>query len=399
MPPMTRPGARLTAIDAVRGLVMVVMALDHVREFFHADAMVFQAEDLTRTTPALFLTRWITHFCAPAFVFLAGVGAERRLQATGAAASLSRYLWTRGLWLVALELTVMRFALNFRMSGQDAVLVIILCALGLSMVALAALIHLPRPAIAGIGLAVVLLHNLLDPLTPRDFGVLAPSWNLLHDPGVFFVAGMPVMVGYPVLPWAGLMALGFAAGPIFDLEPARRRRLLTRLGIGLVVGFVLLRLVDGYGDPQPWAPQSSAVFTVLSFLRATKYPPSLVFLLMTIGPLLIALAWLDRRPLPPAHPLVAIGRVPLFYYVVHFFLAHAAAALLFGIVYGDFALTFLSGPFPSMGGSRDRFPEGFGVPLPATYLAWVVVVAVMYPLCRWYGRVKHERRPWWGRYL
>ena len=228
---------------------MVIMALDHVREFFHADAMLFQAEDLTRTTPVLFLTRWITHVCAPGFVFLAGVAAQRRLARGGSVGALSRYLWTRGLWLIVLELTVMRLAFNFRIGGQDPLLLIILVALGLSMVALAGLVHLPAPVVGAIGAAVVVGHNLLDPIRPADFGALAPLWNLLHDPGVSVVAGLPVVFGYPALPWAGLMAVGFASGRLFDLAPERRRRLLTMTGLALLAGFVALRTLNQYGDP------------------------------------------------------------------------------------------------------------------------------------------------------
>ena len=390
--------ARHTGIDAVRGAVMVIMALDHVREFFHADAMLFQAEDLARTTPVLFLTRWITHVCAPGFVFLAGVAAQRRLARGGSTGGLSRYLWTRGLWLVVLELTVMRFALNFRMTSQDPLLLIILVALGLSMVALAGLVHLPPPLVGGIGVAVVVGHNLLDPIRATDLGGFAPLWNLLHDPGVFVVGRLPVVFGYPVLPWAGLMAVGFASGRIFDLEPARRRRLLTVTGLALLAGFAALRTVNQYGDPSPWSPQTSPVMTMLSFLRTTKYPPSLQFVLMTLGPLLLLLAWCERRAPAPTHPLVVIGRVPLFYYVAHFYLAHLAASVVAAIQYGP-VLAFLSGPFPSMGGSRDAFPVGFGYPLWVTYVAWAGVVAVMYPLCRWYGRFKRQRQPWWGALL
>jgi uncharacterized membrane protein len=395
---MTTPAGRHTGIDAVRGAVMVIMALDHVREFFHADAMVFQAEDLARTTPALFLTRWITHLCAPGFVFLAGVAAQRRLARDGSVAGLSRYLWTRGLWLVVLEITVMRFALNFRMSSQDPLLLIILVALGLSMVMLAGLVHLPAPVVGAIGIAVVVGHNLLDPIRPADLGGLAPLWNLLDDPGVFVVGGLPVLTGYPVLPWAGLMAVGFSAGRIYDLDRDRRRRALTRAGLTLMAAFVVLRVVNAYGDPSPWSVQASSVMTALSFLRTTKYPPSLQFVLMTLGPVLLMLAWYERRLPAAAHPLVAIGRVPLFYYVVHFYLVHLAASALAALQYGP-VLAFLSGPYPSMGGSRNLFPPGFGYPLWVTYVAWAGVVATMHPLCRWYGRLKDERHPWWGSLL
>jgi uncharacterized membrane protein len=292
----------------------------------------------------------------------------------------------------------MRFALNFRMSGQDPLLLIILVALGVSMVVLAGLVHLPAPVVGGIGVAVIVFHNLLDPIRPSDLGGLAPLWNLLHDPGVFMVGGLPVLAGYPVLPWAGLMAVGFAAGRLYDLDPSRRTRLLTWTGVALVAAFIVLRAINRYGDPSPWSAQASPVMTTLSFLRTTKYPPSLQFVLMTLGPVLLMLAWVERRRPAAAHPLVAIGQVPLFYYVVHFYLAHVTASVVAALQYGS-APAFFSGPFPSMGGSRDVFPPGFGHPLWVTYVAWAGVVAAMYPLCRRYGRFKAERRPWWGSYL
>ncbi|MGD9902196.1 MAG: DUF1624 domain-containing protein [Vicinamibacterales bacterium] len=396
---MTTSGVgRHTGIDAVRGAIMVVMALDHVREFVHADAMVFNAEDLARTTPILFLTRWVTHVCAPGFAFLAGLAAARRLARDHDRAGLSRYLWTRGLWLVVLELTVMRVALTFRFSAEDPLLLIILVALGVSMMALAALVWLPPPAVLAYGVAVVALHNLLDPLRPADFGALTPLWTLLHAPGVFVVGGLPIVSGYPWLPWTGVMALGFAAGPLYDLEAERRCTILARTGVALVAGFVVLRTLNGYGDPDPWSPQASPTMTVLSFLRTTKYPPSLQFLLMTLGPLLVGLAWAERRSPSPAHPLVAIGRAPLFYYVVHFLLAHLAASSIAAWLHGP-TVAFLSGPFPSMGGSPARYPAGFGQPLWVVYVTWVGLVAAMLPLCRWYLRVTSARRRWWGRSL
>ncbi|HXG88555.1 MAG TPA: heparan-alpha-glucosaminide N-acetyltransferase domain-containing protein [Vicinamibacterales bacterium] len=390
---------RQTSIDAVRGAVMVIMALDHVRDFFDRAAMIGPPEDLATTTPALFMTRWITHVCAPAFVFLAGVAATRQLRRDGSKRQLSRYLWTRGLWLVLLEITVMRVALNFRYDAQDLVMLIILSALGMAMIVLAALIYLP-PAVVGVtGVAIVALHNLLDPIQARALGNLAPLWMVMFEPGVFTVGGVSVLAGYPVVPWVGVMAIGFSAGRVFDLAPAQRARLLAWSGAALVAAFLVLRAINHYGDPSPWSLQASSTMTVLSFLRTTKYPPSLIFLLMTLGPVLLALAWFERRPADAAHPLVIIGRVPLFYFVGHFFLAHLAASLLAWWHYGDFAMAFLSGPFPSAGVARASFPPGFGYPLWVTYLAWVLVVAAMYPLCRWYGRLKRERPVWWMRYV
>jgi uncharacterized membrane protein len=390
--------SRHVAIDAVRGAVMIVMALDHVRDFVHADAMVYQPDDLARTTPFLFLTRWVTHFCAPAFVLLAGIAAQRKLRRDGSTSGVSSYLATRGLWLILVELTLLRVALNFRFTLHDPWLWLVLCALGVSMVLLAALVYLPAGMVGALGVGVILLHNLLDPIRAVSFGAFAPLWLILHQQGAFTVAGSVVLVAYPVLPWAGLLAAGFGAGTLYDLEPRRRQRTLTRMAVGMIAGFILLRLINQYGDPQPWSMQSDLVMTLLSFLRVTKYPPSLAFLLMTVGPILLALAWLERRALPPNHPLAVIGRVPLFYHVGHFFLAHVIVSAMAWLRHGGNGWTFFSGPFPSMGGARDAFPPDFGWPLWVVYVVWIAVVLVMYPVCRSYARVKGERRWWWLAY-
>ena len=277
---------------------MVIMALDHTRDFFHAGAMSFSPEDLARTTPILFFTRWITHVCAPVFLFTAGIGAFLRLDRPGATkAQLSRFLLTRGAWLILIELTVMRLAFNFSFEMRYPLLLLVLWALGVSMIALAALIYLPRRVLAVASLAVIILHNSLDSVQASQFGAFGGVWNVLHQQGVFVLGGIPVVAGYPVMPWIAVMALGFCVGPIFRLEPHLRQRLLLKWGTLLIVAFVLLRAVNVYGDPAPWSVQPSATYTLLSFLRTTKYPPSLDFLLMTIGPALLALAWFDRRRL------------------------------------------------------------------------------------------------------
>ena len=376
---------------------MVVMALDHVRDFVHDGAMAFSPEDLARTTPTLFMTRWVTHICAPAFVFLAGLAAYLKLRRDGPA-SLSRYLFTRGFWLIVVELTLIRFAFNFRFNSQDPWFLLVLCAIGVSMMILAALVLLPPAAVGAFGLTIVTLHNLFDGVRAAEFGALSPLWLLAHQQGAFTLGSQVVVVAYPILPWAGVMALGFSAGVLYDLDASRRRRLLLSTGSALIGAFLVLRAWNDYGDPQPWVPQSSPVMTVLSFLRTTKYPPSLSFLLMTLGPVLLALAWFERRQLRPDRPLVVIGRVPLFYYIGHFLLAHLATSLMVWWRYGSASLAF-GGPFPSMGGPRAAFPADFGWSLWVVYVVWIAVVLAMYPLCRWYARFKAERRSWWVHYV
>jgi uncharacterized membrane protein len=378
---------------------MIIMALDHTRDFFHAGAMSFQPDNLARTTPLLFLTRWVTHICAPTFMLLAGMGASLRLQRGASKAALSHFLWTRGLWLIVAELTIMRFAMNFTFDTQYPWLLVIFWALGVSMIALAALIHLPMRALAVLSVAIILLHNAFDGVQASGLGAYGWIWNALHQPGAFVSFGGPVVFGYPVLPWIAVMALGYCLGRLFALEPSRRRRLLATGGAAMIAAFVVIRAINVYGDPSPWAWQPGLGMTVLSFLRATKYPPSLQFLLMTLGPALLLLAWFDRRALRDDHPLVTIGRVPFFFFVAHFFALHVAASFMAWLRYGAASVAFLSSPLPSMGGARERFPADFGYPLWVVYAAWIGVVLLMYPLCRWFARVKRDHRAWWLSYV
>jgi len=395
----TKQPARLAAIDAVRGLVMIVMALDHVRDFVHRAAMQFSPTDLTQTTPAIFFTRWITHFCAPVFMLTAGLGAFFWWHGKRTRKQLSVFLLTRGLWLILLELTVMRVAYYFSFSAELPVLLLVLWALGLSMVALAALVWLPARVLAVLSVAMIALHNLLDPVNAAQFGRAAGIWNLLHQVGAFRVGPAPVLAGYSLVPWVAVMAAGFCLGRVFLLEPAARQRTLTRLGMAATAAFVLLRAVNIYGDPVRWAPQKSAIFTQLSFLNCTKYPPSLDFLLMTLGPALMAMAWFDRMRFGAANPLIVFGRVPLFYFVVHFYGAHAIADVLALFRYGSGALRFLFHPMPTAGGASELFPPDFGYDLWVVYAAWAFLVAAMHLMCRRYARLKSQRREWWWSYL
>jgi uncharacterized membrane protein len=379
---------------------MVLMALDHVRDFFHSGAMSFSPTDLTRTSPILFLTRWITHFCLPVFMFTAGTGAFlwwRRGNHTRS--QLSRFLWTRGLWFVLLELTVMQLAYNFNISPRYLVLLLILWIFGVCMILMAALIYLPMSWLLVSSLAAITLHNCLDRFTAAQFGAAAWFWQLLHQPGIFTLGGKAILVTYTLLPWIAVMATGFCFGQTLNWEPPARRRLTTRMGFVMVIAFLVLRAVNLYGDPAPWSFQKTAALTVLSFFNCTKYPASLDFLLMTLGPALLALAWLDRHAPNANNPLLIFGRVPLFYFVLHFFLIHSLAVLMAWLRYGKAAFSFMFNPLPSMGGPRELFPRHFGYNLLTTYAVWILIVLCLYPLCRKFAQVKSTQRKWWLSYL
>jgi len=393
-PPPARP-KRIDSVDLLRGAVMVLMLLDHTREFVHRDAPLFDAADLSRTTVALFFTRWVTHFCAPVFVFLAGTGVALQLVRGRPKREVARYLLTRGAWLVFLEFTVVRLGVGFDLDyGAFPGMLQVIWAIGVSMMILAALIHLRTRWVAAIGVAIVALHNLADPLNAGpNPGLGGTLWMVLHQPGFIHVLGAPMLVAYPLLPWLGVLLCGYALGQVYGWDAERRRRLLVRLGVGLVAGFVLLRLSNLYGNPFPWSAQKSAAFTVLSFLNTSKYPPSLLFVLMTLGPALLMLAWSETsRRGPVGWALVTFGRVPMFYYLLQWFVAHAIG-LLFSLAAGK-PTSHLFG-FP--GGTP---PEpGAGFSLGVVYLAWATGVALLYPLCRWFAAVKQRRDDWWLSYL
>jgi len=390
---------RITSIDAIRGLVMIIMALDHVRDFIHRGAMTFNPTDLTKTTPILFFTRWVTHICAPTFMFTAGLGAFLWLQRGKTKSQLSKFLWTRGLWLIVLELTVMRLAYNFDFSLQYPFLLLVLWVLGACMIGLAALIWIPLRSLTVLCVLVILLHNTLDGISPAQFGSASGFWNLIHQPGVFQLAGLIFIVGYPLVPWVFVMALGFCAGQLYLMEPHQRRRYLLVLGTAATIGFFVVRGLNRYGDPFPWSHQSTPGFTALSFLDTTKYPPSLAFLLMTLGPALLILAWFERVRWTDGNPLIVFGRVPLFYFVTHFYLAHIAAALLALVHYGSGAWHFIFSPVPSMGAPKGLYPADYGYDLWVAYLVWAAIVVGLYPVCRWFGGVKAGRRDLWLSYL
>jgi uncharacterized membrane protein len=267
------------------------------------------------------------------------------------------------------------------------------------MLGMAALVYLPIRWLALFGAAVVVFHNCLGGFRASEFGSGAWAWMLLHQPGIARLGPSMALVTYTVLPWIGVMSLGFCFGALLLRSPAERRTVTRRIGLILIAAFFVLRAINLYGDPVRWSAQKSAVFTALSFLNCTKYPASLDFLLMTIGPALVVLAWLDRHPLSTKNPLTVFGRVPFFYFVLHFYLIHALAVIAAWIRYGGRAFTFMFHPLPSMGGPAQLFPAQFGYSLWVAYAMWAVVVVSLYPVCRWYTSIKARRRDWWLSYL
>lgn len=413
---------RIDSIDLLRGIAMVVMMLDHTRDFVHSAAYQFEPTDLSQTNVALFFTRWITHFCAPIFVFLAGTGAYLQFARGKSKRDLSRFLISRGLWLIVLEFTLVRFGATFSLDyTSQGLMMQVIWVLGVSMIVLAALIHLPLRVVAGFGILMIALHNLLDRFHVQSWqppNGPVPSYGaklfiILHQPfEPFPIAGLhspAVFVLYPLIPWIGVMAAGYAFGAIYQWDAARRRKLLRRLGTAATLLFVVLRAINLYGDPSPWLRQSRTALSVLSFLNTTKYPPSLLFLLMTLGPTLLALSWFEssskENKTKPSFTVgllprggmrnffVTFGRVPLFFYLLQWPTAHLIAV----------ALHFATGKpwrwmFDSLPGVNAP-PPGVGFNLAAVYACWLVGVLLLYPLCRWFAAVKARRRDWWLSYL
>jgi len=368
---------------------MVVMALDHTRDFFGIPGQ--NPTDLTSATTALFLTRWITYFCAPVFFLLTGTGAYLSLRRRSPG-DLSWSLFTRGLWLIFLEVVLLRcFAYQFNVDYRVTML-LVLWALGWAMITLSALVRLPASVVTALGVLMIAGHNLFDSVQS-----VRPLWRILHAPG--FVLNTPehvVFVAYPLIPWVGVTAAGYGLGQIYGWNPDRRRTFLLRLGLALSLAFLAVRGLNAYGDPASWMAQKTATRTVLSFLNTTKYPPSLLFLLMTLGPTMIFLWSVDRGSPRILRPALVIGKVPLFYYVLHFSLIHVLAVAICTVRYGSAHWMFES---PDLSNYPFSPPPGWGYSLPVVYLAWVLVVVAMYPLCRWFAALKQRRSDAWLSYL
>jgi uncharacterized membrane protein len=368
---------RIASVDILRGLVMVIMALDHTRDFFTNTG--FNPRNIT--DPLLFLTRWITHFCAPTFILLAGLsaflyGRERSV------AELSRFLLVRGLWLILLDLTLIKFGWRFELDlyrlGAGVIFVI-----GASMVVLSVLILLPRWVIASLALLMIVGHNLLDSIRAEDFGNASWAWHVLHEPGLVPLGdSITLYILYPLIPWIGVMAGGFLLGPVMQLDNDKRQQILFGAGAAITVGFLIMRLINVYGDPAPWTPQETWVSTFLSILNCEKYPPSLLYLMMTLGPALMLLACFEQLRGPLASFLATFGRVPFFYYVVHIYLIHVLA------VATAFAMTGVLTTTPAMNFS-----------LLGVYVVWLLVIVLLYPICRWFAELKENGSGWWWSYL
>jgi uncharacterized membrane protein len=398
---------RIDSIDLLRGVVMVIMMLDHTRDFVHNAALQFDPTDLSRTNIILFFTRWITHFCAPVFVFLAGTGAYLQIARGKSKAQLSRFLVTRGLWLIFLELTVVKLGIVLNPDIRFLGFLQVIWVIGVSMIVLAVLIYLPKSVIAAVGLLMIALHNLLDGIRVTSWrgpGTPIPSfgeklWILLHQP----FDGFPVLgdnspgvaVIYPLVPWIGVMAVGYAFGALYQLDAQRRRRLLLIIGGAATGLFIVIRAINLYGDPREWSQQKNLVFTVLSFVNTTKYPPSLLFLLMTLGPSILALALFEAKTSGGAlrNFFVTFGRVPLLFYILQWFTAHFISILLH-FAFGKPVSWLWQSP-----ANFGRPEPGIGFNLGIVYLAWIAGILLLYPLCRWFAGVKQRRRDWWLSYL
>lgn len=385
---------RLESIDAVRGFVMIIMALDHVRDLMHIDSITQSPTDLTTTTPLLFFTRWITHLCAPIFVFLAGASVYLLFQKNGNVAEVRKLTIKRGLWHILLEFTVVNFAIFFDV-GFNTLLFEVIASTGFGFIMLSLLLKAPSKYVGLLGLVIVCLHNTL-PLLPLSNDsvikfVLSPLFNPTAVP---LFAGKVFVIGYPPIPWLGIMFLGFATGPLFGLSQEKLKSLFIKIGLSIMILFFIVRFINVYGDSAPWSIQENGMLTFLSFMNVSKYPPSLVFCLITLSIMFLLLASSDTWSDGLKKHTIVYGKVPLFYFIVHFYLIHCLTILMLSFQGFDFAqMEFATGTFGR--------PKGVasGLPLWSIYLVWLFVVAILYKPCKWFGRYKATHNHWWLRYI
>ncbi len=387
---------RIESIDLLRGIVMIIMALDHVRDYFHRDAFLYDPTDLSQTSTFLFFTRFITHYCAPTFVFLAGIsaylyGIKRSKR------ELAYYLFTRGMWLILVELFIISLALTFNPTYPMFNLQVI-WAIGVSMIVLSAIIFMKRQLILAIAILLIAAHNLFDSVHITGDGFSPYVWSLLHEPNSFAFGHLTVFVHYPVIPWIGVIALGYYFGAFYKAKynAEKRKRVLLSVGIFLIALFILLRAINVYGDPVPFIKQQTNLFSLLSFINVTKYPPSLLYILITLGPAMIFLA-LSEKPLNALTKKISVyGRVPFFYYVIHRFLIHlfaTIAAVISGHKWTDMILM--------TGVNHASELKGYGFNLFIVYIVWIGLVILLYPLCKWFDKYKraHTLKKRWLTYL
>ena len=387
------PQTRINSIDLLRGIVMIIMALDHTRDYFHTQAFLDDPLNLQTTTPALFATRWITHLCAPTFVFLSGTSAFfQSLRKTKK--QLSVFLFTRGLWLIFLELAIVTLGITFDIQYELFILQTI-WAIGISMVVLSAAIWLPFPAIFVLGLIIVLGHNSLDFYEATEDKKFPFLYSLLHFQGGYPVGDKMLLIFYPFLPWAGTMMLGYCFGKFYLHDVMNRNRRSILLGAGLISFFIILRWTNIYGDPFDWKTQPSFLFSFFSFINTQKYPPSLLYLCVTIGPSLIILGLIGNVKNKFADAITVYGRVPLFYYVIHFYLLHLLSSFMF-FANGH---SFREGVNGVEGVPFKFLVPGEGFGLGGVYLVWLAVVLGLYPLCKWFANYKRTHSKWWLSYL
>jgi uncharacterized membrane protein len=388
---------RIDSIDLLRGLVMIVMALDHARYPYFTNLRI-SPEDVEHSFLALFLTRWVTHFCAPLFFLLAGTGAYLSVVNGRTIKEVSGFLWKRGLWLVFLELTVIAFAWSFNPAWRFGG---VIWALGWSMVVMALIIRLPLKVVAAFGITLICLHDLTDTVRPAAFGNFSWLWMILHSGGAIRIesANFTFPILYALIPWVGVMVIGYWLGQVFTWKPERRHRWLLVAGAAMTLAFVLLRVTNLYGNPEPFQTQATVEKTIIAFLNVEKYPPSLQFILMTLGPGLLLLAWLDRFNYRSAfgwlwRKVLVFGRVPMFYYILHLFTLHLLA-IICGLI--------LQQPIDWLWGQKLPLsrpaPPGYGHGLPFIYLMTLLTVVLLYFPCKWFAELKRRRNDWWLRYL
>ncbi|HMI61228.1 MAG TPA: heparan-alpha-glucosaminide N-acetyltransferase domain-containing protein [Puia sp.] len=390
---------RIQSIDIARGLVMVIMAIDHARDLLHVDSLTQSPTDLATTTPILFFTRWITHLCAPSFVFLSGISAwlsvNRQRTAPGKpgtpgtavtpgtpGSSIRRHFLIRGIWLIILEFTIVNFALwwdiHFRI-----IMFQVIATIGFGFIALAFLYRLPPKILAGIGLLIIFGHDLLSQVMLPVDQTARILLSLFFSNGLFPITpNFSLLIAYPVIPWLGILLTGFAAGRIFEMPAEKRKKLLLRAGFAAIGLFLLLRLGNFYGDPAPWTVQRNRIYSVLSFFNVSKYPPSLLYTLIMLGLLFLFLAFLEGKGGVVGRILGVFGKVPLFYYLVHWYVLRSAMFIMV-FAEGFHIRDLLFTPF-----QFGRPAKGSGLPLAGVYAVWLIIVVLLYPLCRWYGRYR-----------